>query len=64
MAAAERVEGQGGGDEMERAWGQVMKRLVELKESEFDSQKARGSLRDRSWEPWDRIHFETGSLRL
>ena len=49
---------------MERAWGQVMKRLVELKESEFDSQKARGSLRDRSWEPWDRIHFETGSLLL
>ena len=31
VAEAERVEGQGsGGDEMERAWGQVMKRLVEL----------------------------------
>ena len=64
MAAAERVEGQGGGDEMERAWGQVMKRLVELKESEFDSQKARGSLREWSWEPADRIRFETEPLWL
>ena len=49
---------------MERAWGQVMKRLVELKESEFDSQKARGSLREWSWEPADRIRFETEPLWL
>ena len=38
MAEAERVEGKGrGGDETERVWGQVMKRLVEFKEPEFDS---------------------------
>ena len=40
---AERVEGQGcGRDETERAWGQVMKRLVEFEESEYDSQKLGG----------------------
>ena len=43
MAEAERVEGQGSGwDETERAWGQVMKRLVEFEESEYDSQKLGG----------------------